>query len=412
MLGGKRPDARSASATGCCPRLYGLDCSGFLHQVFVGAGVAIPQGPASRQIRPEELHAAFVASSDPDLLMLGVEAVGPSPPGGFASGDIVSWHDGSAGVRHVGIVFGGADGMSVYCCSGSSGLASDGACSTAECDQNAGASRGPRTFRLDQLTTFFAQGGLTCGGAVRIVALPANMVPIAAGTFQMGSGAYVNTPHYGWTVTELPVHPVTISRPFWMGKHEVTQAEYQAVMGNNPSQFLGANRPVEMVSWNMAVAYCEALTVQEAAAGRLPTGYEYRLPTEAEWEYCCRAGTTTEWNVGSSMDCGDANFSNPAIGGYCVGETSLVGSYPPNAWGLHDMHGNVAEWCLDGTEGAADYPAGPVSDPVVIGGTFRRMRGGGWMNIAIDSRSAIRLGYWPFNTQSIFGFRVVCAPLR
>jgi formylglycine-generating enzyme required for sulfatase activity len=302
--------------------------------------------------------------------------------------------------------------MSVYCCTGSSGLASDGACSTAECDQNAGASRGPRTFRLDQLTTFFAQGGLTCGGAVRIVALPANMVPIAAGTFQMGSGAYVNTPHYGWTVTELPVHPVTISRPFWMGKHEVTQAEYQAVMGNNPSQFLGANRPVEMVSWNMAVAYCEALTVQEAAAGRLPTGYEYRLPTEAEWEYCCRAGTTTEWNVGSSMDCGDANFSNPAIGGYCVGQTSLVGSYPPNAWGLHDMHGNVAEWCLDGTEGAADYPAGPVSDPVVIGGTFRRMRGGGWMNIAIDSRSAIRLGYWPFNTQSIFGFRVVCAPLR
>ena len=237
-----------------------------------------------------------------------------------------------------------------------------------------------------------------------------NMLPIAPGTFQMGSVAVGGTAN--------PVHAVTIARPFWMGRHEVTQAQYQAVMSYNPSYFQGvnwpnaANRPVEQVSWTNAVTYCDALTAQEAAAGRLPVGYEYRLPTEAEWEYCCRAGTTTEWNVGTSLSCSQANFYDT---GYCVppGQTSVVGSYAANAWGLHDMHGNVWEWCLDGWNGAPNYPAGPVTDPYVLSasGPLRVFRGG---NFAYDSgycRSARRGGLNPPSYVNYLGFRVVCAPV-
>ena len=229
-----------------------------------------------------------------------------------------------------------------------------------------------------------------------------NMLAIAPGTFQMGSVAVGGS--------AVPVHAVTISSPFWMGRDEVTQAQYQAVVGSNPSYFVGTNRPVEQVTWYSAVAYCDALTVQEAAAGRLPNGYEYRLPTEAEWEYCCRAGTTTEWNVGSSLSCGQANFYD---NGYCVppGQTSAVGSYAANAWGLRDMHGNVWEWCLDGWDGSANYPAGPVTDPYVSSssGPYRVLRGGSWNIISFICRSAFRYVIFP----SFYGngFRVVCAPV-
>jgi formylglycine-generating enzyme required for sulfatase activity len=187
-----------------------------------------------------------------------------------------------------------------------------------------------------------------------------NMVPIAPGTFQMGSTA--------GNSDEQPVRQVTLTAPFWMGKYEVTQAQYQAVMGSNPSTFQGANypnaaqRPVELVSWNNAVGYCHALTASEQAAGRVPPGYQFRLPTEAEWEYCCRAGTTTEWHTGTSLDTSQANFQG------VLGQTAVVGSYAPNAFGLHDMHGNVWEWCLDSY---AVYAPGLVSDPFVTGGANR-----------------------------------------
>jgi formylglycine-generating enzyme required for sulfatase activity len=231
-----------------------------------------------------------------------------------------------------------------------------------------------------------------------------NLIAITAGTFQMGSVA-VGPP-------ATPVHAVTISRPFWIGRHEVTQAQYQAVTGTNPSIYQGSNRPVENVNWFDAVAYCDALSVQEAAAGRLPSGYEYRLPTEAEWEYCCRAGTTTEWNVGSSLSCSQANFFTPP---YCVppGQTSVVGSYAANAWGLLDTHGNVWEWCLDGWDGSANYPAGPVTDPYALSSSAyqRVQRGGSWNDYPSNARSAFRYPYSPFTAFQSIGLRVVCAPI-
>jgi formylglycine-generating enzyme required for sulfatase activity len=239
-------------------------------------------------------------------------------------------------------------------------------------------------------------------GVVGLPGVP-NMVPIPAGSFQMGSTQ--------GGLDERPVHTVHITRPFWMGKYEVTQAEWQAVMGTNPSYFVGPDLPVETVSWNHVLAYCAALTRSERAAGRLPIGYQYRLPTEAEWEYCCRAGTTTEWNVGSSLSCGQANSTGVPGGGHCVGRTANVGSYRPNAWGLHDMHGNVREWCLDAWDGSANYPSSPVSDPFVTSGPYRVVRGGSWRDYAVFCRSALRLRFSPGEASSYDGFRVVLAPV-
>ena len=222
-----------------------------------------------------------------------------------------------------------------------------------------------------------------------------NMVAIQEGAFQMGSLA-----GYAW---EQPVHAVTITRPFWVGKYEVTQAEYQAVMGSNPSYWQAPQRPVEQVTWSNAMAYCSALTTTETAAGRIPAGYQYRLPTEAEWEYVCRAGTTTDWNTGTSLLCGQATFS-----GCGPGQTTPVGSYPANPWGLFDTHGNVWEWCLDA--GSTTYSSSPVSDPYGTGGGNRVFRGGNWQVGAGECKSAHRrIDGYPTYTDSI-GFRVVLAP--
>jgi formylglycine-generating enzyme required for sulfatase activity len=248
-----------------------------------------------------------------------------------------------------------------------------------------------------------------------------NMVAIASGTFSMGSwvGPLGFPPYYNQP-NSLQRHEVTITRPFWMGKFEVTQAEYQALTGSNPSLFTAPwspgslDRPVEQVSWTMAVAYCDALTVQEAAAGRLPSGYEYRLPTEAEWEYCCRAGTTSEFHFGASLVCGQANFafSNHSNGNCNPPGPMPVGSFPPNAWGLHDMHGNVWEWCLDSWDLSNNYPADPVSDPYVVVGTNQIVRGGAWSDDSSWCRSAFRFGLGPSLSEVNLGFRVVCAPIR
>ncbi|MCP5022365.1 MAG: formylglycine-generating enzyme family protein [bacterium] len=234
------------------------------------------------------------------------------------------------------------------------------------------------------------------------------MVLIPAGTFSMGSDAMAGDPYYN-SSSQQPVHDVTISQDFWMGRHEVTQTEYSALIGSNPSLVSGAKRPVEQVSWNDAVAYCTALTAQEKALGNLPVGYEYRLPTEAEWEYACRAGTTTEFNVGADLYCADARFNYSFHGNSSCGSSSTVnvGSYPANAFGLHDMHGNVSEWCLDTY---SSYSVGAVTDPFVTGGPDRVFRGGSWAHSSDVCRSAGRYSWIPSNSNGRVGFRVVLAP--
>jgi formylglycine-generating enzyme required for sulfatase activity len=240
-----------------------------------------------------------------------------------------------------------------------------------------------------------------------------DLVPIEPGMFLMGSPATpLDVAPYFNQADAQPVHPVTISQPFWIGRHEVTQAEYQALMGANPSAFSGPSRPVERVSWHEAVAYCAALTASEQAAGRVPPGYAYRLPTEAEWEYCCRAGTTTEFHFGTALDCGQARMaSSRHTGQTCSsGSTASVGGYAANAWGLRDMHGNVFEWCLDSWGGTPNYPAAPVIDPLSTVGFARVARGGSFGNPSDQCRSAVRFGFSPTSSAPNIGFRVVLAP--
>ena len=239
------------------------------------------------------------------------------------------------------------------------------------------------------------------------------LVPIPAGTFLMGSSAASGSPYNGDSRTQ-PVHQVTLSYCFWMGEKEVTQAQYLALMGVNPSfdpHPIHLNHPVDRVTWTQARAYCAALTAQQSALGNVPLGYEYRLPTEAEWEYACRAGTTTEFNFGASLNCSQArvDYSYHSSPPWCWASYTLpAGSYAPNAWGLYDMHGNVFEWCLDSFSG---YAPGAATDPFVTGGARRVLRGGAYAADSSMCRSAFRWDRDPFYVDSVVGFRVVLAPI-
>ncbi|MEZ5976748.1 MAG: formylglycine-generating enzyme family protein [Planctomycetota bacterium] len=251
-----------------------------------------------------------------------------------------------------------------------------------------------------------------------VTPLVPELVSISPGTFTMGSDAPTGAPYYGSPQTWGPAHLVTISYPYWIGKFEVTQSQYEFAMGSNPSAYVGADRPVERVSWYDARAYCEVLTAEQSALGNIPTGYEYRLPTEAEWEYACRAGTTTAFGVGNgvALYCADAAFAHTQYsGGSCVGwfGGADVGSYPPNHWGLFDMHGNVLEWCLDGW---SNYSASPSIDPFSTGDPNKVYRGGAWPYYAASCQSASRdatpatVGPSGGPGLKYHGFRVVLAP--
>ena len=214
------------------------------------------------------------------------------------------------------------------------------------------------------------------------------LVGIRPGTFTMGE--------YG------EAHQVTLTKPFWLGKTEVTQGQWETLMGNNPSYMKNAGReaPVEQVSWEDAMQFCRKLTERERSAGRLPEGYEYTLPTEAQWEYACRAGTTGDYaGVLDAM----AWYGNNS------GDTTHpVGQKRPNAWGLFDMHGNVWEWCRDWYD---NYPRGSVADPAgPSSGLFRVFRGGCWTNDASRCCSAYRCKFIPGNRYYFLGFRVALAP--
>ena len=197
-------------------------------------------------------------------------------------------------------------------------------------------------------------------------------------------------------------HEVTLTEPFMMGVHEVTQAQYEQVMKNNPSKFKGADHPVEMVTWKDALEFCRRLSElpAEKAAGNV-----YRLPTEAEWEYACRAGTKAAYSFGDDdSKLGDYAWFRVGSGK----ETHPVGSKQPNAWGLYDMHGNVYEWCSDWFE---EYPSGEVTDPSgPSSGSFRVYRGGSWFNSAEVCRSAYRSRGKPSRLRNDLGFRVSLSP--
>jgi formylglycine-generating enzyme required for sulfatase activity len=238
---------------------------------------------------------------------------------------------------------------------------------------------------------------------------PTNMVFIPPGTFRMGSPTKEVDRSSAY---EGPQTDVTISRGFWMGKYEVTQGEYLAVMGSNPSLFAGdPNRPAEQVTWSDATNYCGRLTRQERGVGRIATDSVYRLPTEAEWEYACRAWTSTRFSYGD--DPGYTNLTNYA---WYYDNSGVVwhpvGQKRPNPWGLYDMHGNVWEWCQDWF---GDYAGGFALDPQgPATGWGHVVRGGGWRGWAYHpglcrSASRIGIGNDP-GGQPYDGFRVVLAP--
>ncbi|NBW87127.1 MAG: formylglycine-generating enzyme family protein [Planctomycetia bacterium] len=193
-----------------------------------------------------------------------------------------------------------------------------------------------------------------------------------------------------------------LTKPFYLGVTEVTNAQWKAVMGEVPSMWQDADRPVEEVSWNDAVAFCRKLSElpEERAAGR-----EYRLPTEAEWEYACRAGSKTAYSFGDDEgSLGEHGWFD----GNSDGQTHPVARKKPNAWGLHDMHGNVWEWCSDWY---GEYPAGATTDPAgPAGGSDRVFRGGGWSDTAGDCRSALRGRRDPEDRYYFLGFRLALSP--
>ena len=198
---------------------------------------------------------------------------------------------------------------------------------------------------------------------------------------------------------EKPAHTVTLTQPFYMGKCDVTQEQYQQLIGTNPSQFKGKDNPVEMVLWDEAQGFCKKLTEQ--------TKQTVRLPTEAEWEYSCRAGTTTAFYSGDA----EADLSRVTwYAGNSKNTTRPVGQKDPNGFALYDMHGNVSQWCQD-WYGEDYYSKSPTANPQGPDqGTERLLRGGSWYDGSMGCRSAFRGWYVPDFRSSIIGFRVVLVP--
>ena len=285
------------------------------------------------------------------------------------------------------------------------------------------------------------------------VVMPLELLPIPRGTFWMGQTQAETQQlkkegeetYQQFFARELPRHQVTIP-PFWMGRYPVTQAQYEAVMGNNPTlgkawvydgtewkpdqqipeKFLGDEKPVVGVSWHEAVEFCRKLT-QSYLQEELRDG-EILLPTEAQWEYACRAGTETAFYGGDRLEPDQANYGcSISYNGSKTGEwqqvTTSVGSFPANAWGLQDMHGNVWEWCLD--QFYDSYQRKPEalkqdgSNPwtkefsgISPSSDTRLLRGGSWDSYAESCRSACRDHSAPVNRYFSFGFRVVCRASR
>ncbi len=229
----------------------------------------------------------------------------------------------------------------------------------------------------------------------RVVQLPGG-VPmtfsfIPPGSFLMGGTVIDN---------EKPIYKVTLTKGFFLGVHPVTQEQWKAVMGSAPSHFKGPNRPVEQVSWDDCHEFCQKLM------GDLKGLVTVRLPTEAEWECACRAGTTSEYHFGDVINTDLVNYDsrNDSPKGKDRGETTDVGSFPANPWGLFDVHGNVWQWCEDWY---GEYLPKNVLDPSgPRTGTYRVLRGGSFVAKASFSRSPYRYGNEPVSRASYNGFRL------
>jgi formylglycine-generating enzyme required for sulfatase activity len=253
------------------------------------------------------------------------------------------------------------------------------------------------------------------------------MVALPAGQFMMGQTEAEKAQlirqlgedeYKRYFARELPRHSVTLAA-FSMGKYPVTQAQWRAVaalpkvkldLNPDPSNFKGDNRPVENVSWHEAIEFCDRLSKK--------LGQPYTLPSEAQWEYACRAGTTTPFHFGETLTTDLANYDGTytfASGpeGVFRGETTDVGSFPPNGFGLYGMHGNVWEWCLDHWHDNYEGAPGDGSAWVTGGDSdFRMLRGGSWDDFPRYCRCAFRFIFNPVIRFNVIGFRVVSVPPR
>ena len=285
------------------------------------------------------------------------------------------------------------------------------------------------TFPYVYLTALF-WGGSDCAAQTQPSQAPAplrsitnslgmQLVPVPAGEFIMGAPKSEDSS----TADERPQHTVRLTRSFYMSAYEVTQEQYARFLPEHRNAFAGAtpetraSLPADQVTWAGAVEFCRLLSMEPAEK---KAGRRYRLPTEAEWEYACRAGTSTAFHFGDALSSHQANFRGTepfgeAPQGSFIARTTKVGSYPPNAFGLYDMHGNVWEWCHDRYD-VGYYSRSPLEDPqggdgdsdrVRRGGSDRVVRGGGWYSDARDCRSAFRNSDKPDGTFYVLGFRVV-----
>lgn len=254
--------------------------------------------------------------------------------------------------------------------------------------------RRPRGVQLDQLFDTLQQEAPKLA-TVRTNNVGIKLALIPAGTFTMGAPA--EEPHH--RLNEAPVHEVILTQALYLSVTPITQDQYQKLLGKNPSRFTqvnggGLEHPVDHVSWDDVILFCQKLN-------DLRDGLRYRLPTEAEWEYACRAGTTTPFSVGPALSAREANIEGK--------KTSRVGSYPANNFGLFDMHGNVWEWCAD-WYGESYYAKSPSRDPSgPVAGQFRVVRGGSWRNQPATCRAAYRNALVPYNRDPYTGFRVAAS---
>jgi sulfatase modifying factor 1 len=218
---------------------------------------------------------------------------------------------------------------------------------------------------------------------------------IPPGTFMMGSPK--EETGRDLLKTDETQHKVTLTKGYYMGVYTVTQEQWKKIMCKNPSFLKGEkNLPVENISWDDCQEFIKKLREKDKKP--------YRLPTEAEWEYACRAGTTTAFHFGPTISTDQANYYGDGKKGINRKKTTPVGSFPANAWGLHDMHGNVWQWCDDWL---GDYPQKDVVDPQgADNGKFRVLRGGSWYDSPVYCRSALRNGLEPGYRHFNFGLRV------